>query len=148
MSVATESETKPSAETLQTAAPPVAIPPRTRAYARRDRRIALDLKVFLLSLAAGSPAVVASMIMLWTEGFTPKVEWTVTVFVVGFWLACSYAARERVVFPLQTLSNLLAALREGDFSIRARGARHDDALGEAMLEVNQLGSILRAQRLG
>jgi nitrate/nitrite-specific signal transduction histidine kinase len=33
------------------------------------------------------------------------------------------AVRERVVRPLQTLSNLLAALREGDFSIRARGAR-------------------------
>ena len=52
------------------------------------------------------------------------------------------------MFPLQTLSNLLAALREGDFSIRARGAAHDDALGEAMLEVNFLGQILREQRLG
>ena len=28
------------------------------------------------------------------------------------------------------MSNLLAALREGDYSIRARGARVDDALGE------------------
>jgi len=110
--------------------------------------MALDTKVFLLALIAGSPGVVASMIMLWSSSYTPKVEWTVTVFVLGIWLGCSYAARERVVFPLQTLSNLLAALREGDFSIRARGARHDDPLGEAMLEVNQLGTILRAQRLG
>ena len=46
------------------------------------------------------------------------------------------------------MSNLLAALREGDYSIRARGARADDALGEALLEINQLGETLRVQRLG
>ena len=52
------------------------------------------------------------------------------------------------MFPLRTLSNLLAALREGDFSIRARGAHRDDALGEVMREVNALGDTLREQRLG
>jgi PAS domain S-box-containing protein len=46
------------------------------------------------------------------------------------------------------MSNLLAALREGDYSIRARGARGDDALGEVLLEVNTLGETLRVQRLG
>jgi nitrogen fixation/metabolism regulation signal transduction histidine kinase len=56
--------------------------------------------------------------------------------------------RERVVFPLQTLSNLLGALREGDFSVRGRSPRPDDALGEVMREVNTLGSTLREQRLG
>src|SRR5437867_5405969 len=56
--------------------------------------------------------------------------------------------RRRVVFPLQTLSNLLAALREGDYSIRGRQANPDDALGEVMIEVNALGETLREQRLG
>ena len=42
------------------------------------------------------------------------------------------------MFPLRTLSNLLAALREGDFSIRARGANRDDVLGEVLREVNAL----------
>ena len=45
------------------------------------------------------------------------------------------------------ISNLLAALREGDYSIRARGAGRDDALGLALLEVNALSETLRAQRL-
>ncbi|HEV8132483.1 MAG TPA: ATP-binding protein, partial [Acidobacteriota bacterium] len=48
----------------------------------------------------------------------------------------------------QTVSNLLAALREGDYSIRARGAETDDSLGEVMFEVNTLGETLREQRLG
>jgi two-component system nitrogen regulation sensor histidine kinase NtrY len=46
------------------------------------------------------------------------------------------------------VSNLLAAVREGDYSIRGRHARLDDALGEVMLEINSLGSLLHEQRLG
>jgi PAS domain-containing protein len=55
---------------------------------------------------------------------------------------------ERVIRPLQTVSNLLAAMREEDFSIRARGARGSDPLGEVLLEVNALADTLRQQRLG
>lgn len=117
---------------------------RTRPYftAKHDRRI------LVMSLAAGFPAVVVALVLLWDGAFPARVQWTLTVVIIGFWFGFSHAVRERVIFPLQTLSNLLAALREGDFSIRARGAARDDALGEAMLEVNFLGQILREQRLG
>jgi nitrogen fixation/metabolism regulation signal transduction histidine kinase len=70
------------------------------------------------------------------------------VVIVAAWFGFAMAVRERVVFPLQTLSNLLGALREGDFSVRGRSPRPDDALGEVMREVNTLGSTLREQRLG
>jgi two-component system, NtrC family, nitrogen regulation sensor histidine kinase NtrY len=63
------------------------------------------------------------------------------------WLGCSFAVMAKVRFPLQTISNLLAAIREGDYSIRARGARKEDALGEVIIEVNALGENLRQQRL-
>ncbi len=66
----------------------------------------------------------------------------------GWWLALAGTIGERVVRPLQTISNLLAALREGDYSIRARGARTDEALGLALFEVNALADVLRGQRLG
>jgi nitrogen fixation/metabolism regulation signal transduction histidine kinase len=103
--------------------------------------------VFMMSMLAGAPGVLFSMGYLWTSEYTDKVKWTFSLLIIGFWLGCSLAVRERVIFPLQTLSNLLAALREGDFSIRARGAIHDDPLGEALFEVNSLGQILREQRL-
>jgi nitrogen fixation/metabolism regulation signal transduction histidine kinase len=101
-----------------------------------------------MALAAGFPGVLVSMIMLWGGDYTPKVQWTLTVFIVGVWLGFAFAVRERVVIPLQTLSNLLAALREGDYSIRARGARNDEALGQVMLEANVLGETLYRQRMG
>lgn len=116
--------------------------------AARSLRPRLDRRLLLMSLAAGFPAVLVAMLLLWSGGYTAKVQWTLTVVMVGFWLGFSFALKDRVVYPLQTLSNLLAALREGDFSIRARGASVDDALGEAMMEVNSLGQILREQRLG
>jgi nitrogen fixation/metabolism regulation signal transduction histidine kinase len=76
------------------------------------------------------------------------VRWTLSALaVLGFFVFAS-ALRDRVVIPLQTVSNLLAAMREGDFSIRARGARPDDALGEVLIEVNALAETLRQQRFG
>src|SRR5206468_1720453 len=113
-----------------------------------DRQPHHERVVFRLALAAGLPGVVIAMILLWRGGYSAKVQWTLGLVVIGTWLITSLMLRERVVRPLQTLSNMLAALREGDYSIRARGADREDALGLAFLESNLLGETLRTQRLG
>ena len=41
--------------------------------------------------------------------------------ILGVWWASAFAVRDRVASPLRTLANLLEAMREGDYSIRARG---------------------------
>lgn len=115
---------------------------RSRPAAPHERR------VFLLALAAGLPGVVGTGLLLWLGDYSARVTWTAMVFVAGTWLVAALVLRERVVRPLQTLSNMLAALRERDFSLRARVERPDDALGLALLEINMLGDTLRAQRLG
>ncbi len=94
------------------------------------------------------PAVIIAMSILWFGNFTSKVQWTLTILIFASAAGFISAARDNVVHPLRTMSNLLAALREGDYSIRARGARADDALGEVLLEINTLGETLRVQRLG
>lgn len=113
----------------------------------REPRLSHDRRILLMALGAASPGAVISLIFLWTGDYTSKVQWTLTVVIVAFCLGFAFALRERVVLPLQTLSNLLAALGEGDFSIRARGARGGDPLGEVMIEVNTLVETLRHQRL-
>src|SRR5436189_124322 len=118
------------------------------ASSRPNARFRFDQRILLLALVAGLPAALVALILLWTGDHTPKVQWTLTVVIVGVWAGCSFSVRHRVVLPLQTLSNLLAALRESDFSIRARGAAGDDPLGAVMLEVNILASTLHDQRLG
>jgi two-component system, NtrC family, nitrogen regulation sensor histidine kinase NtrY len=101
-----------------------------------------------MALLAGLPGSLTALILIWTGSFTPRVQWTLTVVIVTIWLGLVSELRQRVVFPLQTLSNLLAALREGDYSIRGRDARNSDALAEVMREVNTLGQTLRDQRMG
>jgi two-component system, NtrC family, nitrogen regulation sensor histidine kinase NtrY len=107
-----------------------------------------ERRILLLALAAGLGSTIVAVILLWTGGYSPKLQWTLTVLMVLAWLSFGFSAQNRVIFPMRTLSNLLAALREGDFSIRARGASRDDVLGEVLREVNALGETLRQQRLG
>src|ERR1700730_8776970 len=107
-----------------------------------------ERRILLMAVTAGLPGSLVALSLLWAGDYTPKVQWTLTVLIVGLWSGFALAVRRRVVFPLQTVSNLLAALREGDYSIRGRQASPDDALGEVMIEVNALGETLREQRLG
>src|SRR5437773_10913294 len=115
----------------------------------KDRyRFSHQGKLTWLILGAVAPAVIIVILILWLGDYSAKVQWTLTLVIVVFATAFISAARDHMVHPLQTMSNLLSALREGDYSIRARGARGDDALGEVLLEVNTLGETLRVQRLG
>ncbi len=113
----------------------------------RRRPRSHESRVFTGALAAGLPAVLVAVWLLWTGEYALRVRLTFTLIAVGAWLLGALLLRERVVRPLQTISNLLAALREADYSIRARGSGTEDALGLALLEVNALSETLRGQRL-
>ncbi len=107
-----------------------------------------DQQVFLLTLLAGTPGAITSLVILWTGGYSAKVQWTLSLLIVGALLGAATAVRARVVVPLQTLANLLAAMREDDFSIRGRTANPADTLGAVLIEVNALAETLHEQRLG
>src|SRR5437867_1928668 len=114
----------------------------------RRRKISHERRVLLMALLAGLPGALATLGLLWAADFSGKVQWTLGLLVLGFWLAFAFSVQENVIRPLQTRSHLLAAVREEDFSFRARGTKGDDALSQAMLEVNALAETLRQQRLG
>jgi nitrogen fixation/metabolism regulation signal transduction histidine kinase len=110
--------------------------------------LTLERRLPLLVLLAGLPGSAIALVWAWTGDHGVEVRWTVTVIVLGVWLGSAIAVRERVVRPLQVVSNLLAALREGDYSVRGAGASDRDTLGMVMTEINALGSTLQSQRLG
>ncbi|MBE7180892.1 MAG: ATP-binding protein [Terriglobus roseus] len=78
------------------------------------------------------------------------LPWTGEVACLGFaalvWRVVTAIFFDTVARPLQTLSNIVSALREDDFSFRARGARRGDALGDLALEINTLAQSMQAQR--
>jgi two-component system nitrogen regulation sensor histidine kinase NtrY len=76
------------------------------------------------------------------------VRITVLVIAALALLLLSSLLIEEVVRPLQTLANVVSALREDDYSFRARGSRRTDALGELAAEINALADMLQSRRLG
>jgi nitrogen fixation/metabolism regulation signal transduction histidine kinase len=112
------------------------------------RRLRLDQQIFILAVGAGFPGALTALWILWTEAYTPKVQWTLAVIILSTLFGLAASVRTRIVVPLQTLANLLAALREDDFSIRGRTNNPDDPMGAALIEINALAETLHEQRLG
>jgi PAS domain S-box-containing protein len=112
------------------------------------RRLGHDRRILLLALLVGLPGVTAALGLLALGDFSARLQWTAGTGLVLAWLGLSVTLREQVVRPLGTLANMLAALKEGDFSIRARVGDGSDALSLTYLEVNALEEMLRNQRLG
>ncbi len=115
--------------------------------ARNSKRLGyekrLRLMLWLFSLPMFCLAVV---LLLWTGA--SGSAWTLTLvgLLVG-WAILQAWLVEQLLRPLQTLSNVVAALREEDYSFRARGARRGDSLGDLALEINALAGDLQAERL-
>jgi two-component system nitrogen regulation sensor histidine kinase NtrY len=112
------------------------------------RTLGLERRVRLYAWLAGLPGSVAFLVFVWTGNLQSGTRWALTILIGLFWIGFAAASGGLVTFPLRTLSNVLAAIREGDFSIRARGARRNDSLGEVFRELNALVDNLHEQRLG
>ena len=135
-------ETPPEEEASPAAAPHVAPPPAAAETPAHEDSI------MRWALLGGLPSTIVALVLLWVNDYTAKVQWSLTAVCLFFWLWCAITIRGRILLPLQTLSGLLGALREGDISIRGRRATRSDALGDVLFEINDLGEILRTQRLG
>lgn len=116
----------------------------------KKSRLAHENRVFVYTLLSALPAVLIAVWLMLDHDveMDAKKQWTFGLIIVGFWFGYALAVRELVTRPLQTMANLLTALREGDFSTRARGANRDEPLGDVMSEINLLGGVLQEQRLG
>ena len=107
-----------------------------------ERRLALG--AFLATL----PGLVLASVLAWRA--LPAGPARVLLLVGAIVLSVVVIAqlRGRIIRRLKTLSNLVSALREGDYSVRGRDADRIDPLGEVLWEVNALGDQLRTERLG
>ena len=119
------------------------------ALRRRWTRLEFDLQIILLSHLAGLPAFLLAMYLLWTGEFGTSARWLATAGLLALWGSLTAVLRARLVRPIRALSSVLVALREGDFSLRARvPGSLKGPLASAFQEANQLETVLREQRLG
>jgi two-component system nitrogen regulation sensor histidine kinase NtrY len=111
-------------------------------------RLSHERRVLLLTLAGGAPALMLALALVWSAPAAPALRLAAAAVPVATWVACSLLVRRAMERPLQTLTNLLSALREGDFSFRAHVERpQPGALAELQQEVNALAATLQQQRM-
>ncbi|HKR62460.1 MAG TPA: ATP-binding protein [Thermoanaerobaculia bacterium] len=100
----------------------------------------IEHRVVAVVFASLAPLLVVVLSMAWS--------WSVAILALLSFAILFLAVRAQIEYPLRTLANLISALREEDYSIRARGARRTDAMGEVARELNLLTATLRDRRFG
>ncbi len=126
----------------------MASPPRRRlALGRTSKRLGYERRMRLVLWLFSIPLFALIGLLLY-QGQAGTLSWIATIagVLLGWALLQAWLA-EQLLRPLQTLANVVAALREEDYSFRARGARRGDALGDLALEINALAADLQAERL-
>src|SRR5215472_10912132 len=104
--------------------------------AEQRKKLTFDARILLTTFLITLPGVAVAEILLWLGNYSLELKWTVTVLVALAWMIGSSVLHGQIVRPLQTLSNMVAAIREEDFSFRLRGGSRDDSLADLILEIN------------
>ena len=115
---------------------------------RKLQRVPFERRVARLSMFLVAPGLLVSGILVWLQPWTLESKLMLLgAEMLVCWLI-GIALLDHITRPLQTLSNVVGALREEDYSFRARLAIPEDALGELSLEVNMLADLLAQHRTG
>jgi nitrogen fixation/metabolism regulation signal transduction histidine kinase len=110
-------------------------------------KLNFDARITLMTLLISAPGVVVAEVFLWLSGHSVEFKWTITLILALAWLIGTSALHGQVIRPLQTLSNMVAAIREDDFSFRLRGGSREDSLADLIYEINALATRLQQQKV-
>src|SRR3989442_203466 len=115
---------------------------------RKPQRAPFERRVIRFVALLVAPGLLISGIVIGLQPWALESKLLLLVAEVLLCLLIGAALHEHIVRPLQTLTNVVGALREEDYSFRARLAVPNDALGELSLEVNTLADLLAQHRTG
>src|SRR5258708_4067188 len=125
---------------------PARIPDAAKIPAHRFK-LNFDARILLMTVLISFPGVFVAELLLWLGSFSLETKWTVSLFIALAWIIGSSMLHGQVIRPLQTLSNMVAAIREEDFSFRLRGGGREDSLADLIFEINALAMRLQHQKV-
>jgi two-component system, NtrC family, nitrogen regulation sensor histidine kinase NtrY len=105
------------------------------------------MRMMLMSLLISAPGLLVAELLLWFSSHSSEFKWTITMFLALAWMFGTSALHTQILRPLQTLSNMVAAIREDDFSFRLRGGSREDSLADLIFEINALATRLQHQKV-
>ncbi|MGB9417318.1 MAG: ATP-binding protein [Acidobacteriaceae bacterium] len=110
--------------------------------------LSFEARLRVLAMCIALPGLLICCGLLYSQHASTSL-WLTLLGVIFFVTLIVYGLLvEHVVRPLQTLTNVVSALREDDYAFRARGSATGDVLGELAIEVNGLADMLQDQRAG
>ena len=113
---------------------------------RRNRRSVVR-RAWLFCLLLTLPALLLAAVLFYQHQISLGPAFLLAACLLIYLALVAAALIDSLIRPLQTLSNVVSSLREGDYSFRARGAGSQDALGELAAETNALADLLQKQRV-
>lgn len=123
-------------------------PEKKNGSSRGKRWLGFEHRLLSSVLFTGFPAIVLSLVLLWSNSYSFDHKLEATVLVLLLWFGLSASVRDKVVHSVQVLSNVISAVQHEDFSFRAKGAVQGDAFGDLAVEINNLAQALEQERLG
>lgn len=122
-------------------------PKRPSSRPRKRSKLLYEHRISLYSFLVALPALIVSTILVWMQSWSLESRFALIGLELFAWWLLALALQEQTTRPLQTLANVIGALREEDYSFRARNAVPEDALGELSLEVNALADMLSDEKI-
>lgn len=113
----------------------------------RRRRMRYEMRIVVTALVAVVPLILALFTFLLVTHARMRAYGTVAFLAAISIFTATYLLHERLVYPLRTLANLISALREEDYTLRARELDRGDVLGEALIELDALRNTIEERKL-
>jgi len=104
-------------------------------------------KIFIFTLAAAVPSFLCCLIFLWMIEYSVYAKILLTTLLSLSVFGFAWLIKKQLQFQFQTLSNLVEAIRGGDFTLRGKKRSSDDPLTELIGQINLLSANLSEQRI-
>ena len=110
------------------------------------RRLKYEQRIRIWLTVLALPTILCTALLVYKQSSSVAMALVTILGLTIAWAIVAVYFFEQLTRPLQTLANVVSALREDDFSFRARGPRRGDSLGDLALEINALALTLQGQR--
>ena len=113
----------------------------------QNSKLSFELKLLLLALLASVPSTIGLIVFMLKAGVSVYLTAMIGIilFMVIAWCIATIVGKTSFLF--RTLSNLLEAMTNGDYSLRGKKQYTDSALGNLVAQINLLSETLAKQKL-
>lgn len=109
-------------------------------------RLRFEVRLIWLLVLLAMPIFLLGTMVLYRWQVSGTTRLFLLALLAVFVTSLAAAIFRHIVRPLQTLSNVVGALRENEYSFRAREVGQGDALGDLAAQINELAGDLRTRR--